>query len=111
GTAQCDPRVERDLYAATGELGEVAGWLLYDAGRHGLVRRVNHEALHLSRLAGDRSMELLTLQSMSMHAGHLGRPLDALRIAPMVLETNRLSPRLQALFRTREARADRKSVV
>lgn len=105
GTAQCDPRVERDLYAATGELGEVAGWLLYDAGRHGLVRRVNHEALHLSRLAGDRSMELLTLQNMSMHAGHLGRPVEALRIARMVLETNRLSPRLQALFRTREARA------
>ncbi|WP_298182739.1 helix-turn-helix transcriptional regulator [Saccharomonospora sp.] len=105
GTAQCDPRVERDLYATAGELGEVAGWLLYDAGQHGLVRRVNHEALNLSRLAGDRSMELLTLQNMSMHAGHLGRPMEALRIARMVLETDKLSPRLQALFRTREARA------
>lgn len=105
GASQCDPGVERDLYAAAGELGEVAGWLLYDAGKHDLARRVNHEALHLSRLAGDHSMELLTLQNMSMHAGYLGRPAEALRIARMVLDTNTLSPRLEALFRTREARA------
>lgn len=105
GASQCDPTIERDLYAAAGELGEVAGWLLYDAGKHDLVRRINHEALHLSRLAGDHSMELLILQNMSMHAGHLKRPIEALRIARMVLETNTLSPRLEALFRTREARA------
>ncbi|WP_007023462.1 hypothetical protein [Saccharomonospora iraqiensis] len=105
GANRCDPALERDLYAAAGELGEVAGWLLFDAGKHDLVRRINHEALHLSRLAGDHSMELLTLQNMSMHAGHLGRPSEALRIARMVLETNTLSPRLEALFRTREARA------
>lgn len=105
GAAHCDSGIERDLYAAAGELGEVTGWLLYDAGKHDLVRRVNHEALHLSRLAGDHSMELLILQNMSMHAGHLSRPVEALRIARMVLESNRLSPRLQALFRTREARA------
>lgn len=105
GASQCDPSIERDLYAAAGELGEVTGWLLYDAGKHDLVRRINHEALHLSRLAGDHSMELLILQNMSMHAGHLGRPVEALRIARMVLETNTLSPRLEALFRTREARA------
>lgn len=105
GTSQSDPAIERDLYAAAGELGEVAGWLLYDAGKHDLVRRINHEALHLSQLAGDHSMELLILQNMSMHAGYLGRPTEALRIARMVLESNTLSPRLEALFRTREARA------
>lgn len=105
GASRCDPAIERDLYAAAGELGEVAGWLLYDAGQHDLVRRINHEALHLSRLAGDHSMELLILQNMSMHAGHLGRPVEALRIARMALETNTLSSRLQALFRIREARA------
>ncbi|MGH4020572.1 MAG: hypothetical protein ACRDT0_15325 [Pseudonocardiaceae bacterium] len=50
-------------------------------------------------------MELLIFQNMSMQAGHLGRPVEALRIARMVLATNTLSPRLEALFRTREARA------
>ncbi|MGW0004663.1 helix-turn-helix domain-containing protein [Nocardia grenadensis] len=105
GSARCDRRIERDLYAAVGEIGEVTGWMLYDAGEHELVRRVNNEALHLTRLAGDRSIELLTLQNMSMHAGSLGRPVEALRIARMVLETSTLSPRLEALFRIREARA------
>jgi tetratricopeptide (TPR) repeat protein len=94
----------RDLHAVVGELGEVAGWMLYEAGRHDEMRSTNLEALHLSRLAGDRSIELLTLQNMSMHAGDLGQPGESLSIARMALEAP-LSPRLEALFRTREARA------
>ncbi len=105
GAVRCDPAIERDLYATAGELGEVAGWLLYDAGEHELVRQVNNEALQLTRLAGDRTMELLTLQNMSMHAGYLGRPVEALRIARMALDQHALSPRLEAMFRIREARA------
>ncbi|WP_310278454.1 helix-turn-helix domain-containing protein [Haloactinomyces albus] len=62
-----------------------------------------------TRVGGDHSsglaLQLLILQNMSMHAGHLGRPVEALRIARMMLETNKLSPRLETLFRTREARA------
>lgn len=105
GRAACNPSVERDLYAAAGELGELTGWLLYDAGQHDAVRRMNQEALSLSRLAGDHNMELLTLQNMSMHAGALGRSTEALRIAQAVLTQNELSPRVKALFLTREARA------
>jgi transcriptional regulator with XRE-family HTH domain len=105
GVAPCAPGIERDLHAAVGELGEVTAWLLYDAGKHDLVRATNLEALQLLRLAGDRSIELLTLQNMSLHAGDLGRPVESLNLARMVLETTRLSPRLEAMFRTREARA------
>jgi transcriptional regulator with XRE-family HTH domain len=106
GTSQRDPSIVRDLYAAAGELAEITGWFLYDAGQHDLAMRVDHESLHLSRLAGDRRTELLTLQNMSLLAGDLARPVEALRIAQMVLETSPdLSPRLQALFRIREARA------
>lgn len=105
GSAPVEPSVERDLLAAAGELAEVTGWLLYDAAKHDAVRRINQEALQLSQLAGDRSMQLLIMQNMSMHAGHLQRPREALQIARRVLETNKLSPRLEALFRTREARA------
>jgi tetratricopeptide (TPR) repeat protein len=94
----------RDVHAVVGELGEVTGWLLYEAGKHDLVRSTNLEALHLSRLAGDRAIELLTLQNMAMHAGDLGSPGESLGIVRMVLDA-RLSPRLEALFRTREARA------
>ncbi|WP_233159975.1 helix-turn-helix domain-containing protein [Pseudonocardia sp. MH-G8] len=105
GSAPRAPGVERELVAAAAELGELTGWLLYDAGEHALVRTANHEALHLSRLAGDTSMELLTLQNMSMHAVDRERPAESLGIARMVLDTARLSPRLEALFRIREARA------
>jgi hypothetical protein len=79
GPVSAAPASSADLYSAAAELGEVAGWLLYDACKHDLVRRINHEALNRSRLAGDRSMELLILQNMSMHAGHLERPVEVLR--------------------------------
>lgn len=106
GIGHFDPRYESDLYALTGELGEVAGWLLYDANQQGLMRAVNMEARHLLQLAGDRSMELLVLQNMSMQADHLGRSSEAMRIARMVLESGeKHSPRIQALFHIRTARA------
>lgn len=105
GSSKIAPRIERDLYAAAGELGEVTGWLLYDADEHDLMRSVNNEALNLSRMAGDHSIELLTLQNMSMQAVKIDRPAEALRIAQMVLETRKLSPRLESLFTVREARA------
>ncbi|MGH3866469.1 MAG: helix-turn-helix domain-containing protein [Pseudonocardiaceae bacterium] len=106
GTGTYESAIERDLQAIAGELAEVAGWLLYDADRQAEVRRMNHEALYFSRLAGDRSMELLTLQNASMHAGDLGRPHEALHLARSVLESrDRLSPRVKTLFLVRKARA------
>ncbi len=106
GTGAYEPAIELDLQATAGELAEVAGWLLYDADRQDDVRRMNQEALYFSRLAGDRRMELLTLQNASMHAGHLGRPSEALHLARSVLESrDRLSPRVKTLFLVRKARA------
>jgi transcriptional regulator with XRE-family HTH domain len=106
GTGAYEPTIERDLQATAGELAEVAGWLLYDADRQDDVRRMNQEALYFSRLAGDRRMELLTLQNASMHAGHLGRPREALHLARSVLESrDRLSPRVKTLFLVRKGRA------
>ncbi|MGH3799808.1 MAG: XRE family transcriptional regulator [Pseudonocardiaceae bacterium] len=106
GSGAYEPAIERDLQAAVGELAEIAGWLLYDANRQDDVRRMNQEALYFSRLAGDRTMELLTLQNASMHAGFLGRPHEALQLASSVLESrDRLSPRVKTLFLMRKARA------
>ncbi len=78
----------------------------YDAEAHDLTRRMNQESLYFARLAGDKTIELLTLQNSSMHAASQGRPREALQIARSVLEGNyRLSPRIKALFLTRKARA------
>jgi hypothetical protein len=106
GTGSYAPRLERDLHSAAGELAEVVGWLAYDAEEHDLARRMNQESLHFTRLAGDRAIELLTLQNASMHAASQGLPVEALQIARSVLEGGySLSPRLKALFLTRKARA------
>jgi len=106
GTGSYEPSIEKDLLAVTGELAEVVGWLSYDADRQGTVRRMNQESLYFTRLAGDKKMELLTLQNASMHAGFLNRPREALHIADSVLNGGyRLSPRLRTLFITRKARA------
>jgi hypothetical protein len=106
GTGTYDPKLERDLQSAAGELAEVVGWLAYDAEAHDLARRMNQESLYFARLAGDRVIELLTLQNSSMHAASRGRPREALQIARSVLEGDyRLSPRVKALFLTRKARA------
>ena len=106
GAGTYDPRLERDLHSAAGELAEVVGWLAYDAEAHDLARRMNQESLYFSRLAGDKVIELLTLQNSSMHAAAQGRPREALQIARSVLEGDyQLSPRLKALFLTRKARA------
>jgi hypothetical protein len=106
GAGTYDPRLERDLQSAAGELAEVAGWLAYDAAEHELCRRMNQESLYFTRLAGDKTMELLTLQNSSMHAGAQGHPREALQIARSVLEGDyQLTSRLKALFLTRQARA------
>jgi transcriptional regulator with XRE-family HTH domain len=106
GTGTYDPKLERDLQSAAAELAEVVGWLAYDAEAHDLARRMNQESLYFARLAGDKSIELLTLQNSSMHAASQGRPKEALQIARSVLDGDyRLSPRLKALFLTRKARA------
>ncbi len=105
GAGRYEAGIDLDLQAATGELAEVAAWMLYDADNQAAARQLNQEALLLSRLSGDRAMELLILQNMSMQAGCLGRPQEALQLVTVVLDTSRLSPRVQALFTIREARA------
>lgn len=106
GAGTYDPKLERDLHSAAGELTEVIGWLAYDAEQHDLARRMNQESLYFTRLAGDKTTELLTLQNASMHAASQGRPREALQIVRSVLEGRyRLSPRLRALFLTRKARS------
>jgi transcriptional regulator with XRE-family HTH domain len=104
GTGDYDPRYERDIRAAAAELAEVAGWALFDAEQHDAARRFNQEALLLANLAGDSTIELLILQNMAMQAGWLGRHREELAIARSVIERRSLSPRVEAIFRVREAK-------
>ncbi len=104
GDGDYDSTYERDIRSAASELAEVAGWVLFDAEQHHAARRFNQEALFLAKLSGDRSMELLILQNIAMHSGWLGRYREELAVARAVIEQDRLSPRVEAIFRVREAK-------
>ncbi|GAA2796359.1 helix-turn-helix transcriptional regulator [Saccharopolyspora taberi] len=97
--------VERDFEAVTGEMGELAGWLLYDTDRQDESRTLNLESLTLSRMAGDRAIELFTLSNWSMQSLYVGRPREALRIVDTAMDDGFLSPRVTTLLRIRRARA------
>ncbi|WDM17291.1 XRE family transcriptional regulator [Streptomyces lavenduligriseus] len=104
GEGDYEHRHERDIRAAAAELAEVAGWALFDAEKHSAARRFNQEALFLAKLSGDRAIELLILQNMAMQSGWLGRPREELAIARSVIEGESLPPRVEAIFRVREAK-------
>ncbi|MET8829012.1 helix-turn-helix transcriptional regulator [Streptomyces sp. NPDC004610] len=94
---------ERDIQSAAAELAEIAGWALFNAGEFGAARRFNQEALFLSNLCGDRSIELISLQNQAMLSGWVGRSREELAIARSVLDRGPLAPGVEAIFRAREA--------
>ncbi|MGC0415732.1 hypothetical protein [Embleya sp. AB8] len=94
----------RDGLAAVAEAQQIAGWLAYDADRHGLAHRMTAEAVETARQAGDRSAEHFALSQLAMQAIHLRRPDQALRICDTVLE-DELPPGVRTLFVMRRARA------
>ncbi|MEE1927083.1 DNA-binding protein [Streptomyces sp. TRM 70351] len=92
--------------AAFAELSQVAGWLLFDAGRHPLANRFCWQARALARACGERAVEQLVLATLSMQAAHLGRPDAALRLAEAaLLDAPRMPARVAAVFRVRQSRA------
>jgi tetratricopeptide (TPR) repeat protein len=97
------PGADRQGAAAAAELAGVTGWLLFDAERHAAARRASRAALDLARRSGDRPIELLTLQNMALADAWLGRHRRALARADAVLDTFRLPPRVEAVFRLRAA--------
>jgi transcriptional regulator with XRE-family HTH domain len=105
GEGHYDPAVERDLEAVTAEMGELAGWLLFDAERQEESRTTNAEALTLARIAGDASMEWFILSNQALASIHTGRNREALRISQGMTCGQDLPGRVRALFDVRAARA------
>ncbi|GAA4827169.1 hypothetical protein GCM10025787_01280 [Saccharopolyspora rosea] len=96
--------LEADFTATVAELGEVAGWLAFDAMQHERARALNLEALHLARLAGDSSMELFVLGNLALQAQETGQSREALRTVQL-MDRFKLSPRLRVMAALRRARA------
>ncbi|MFI5672059.1 hypothetical protein [Streptomyces sp. NPDC051704] len=89
------------------ELLQVAAWILFDAERHAISRRLSLRALALARTLpeGAASVELLVLSVLCLQEEHLGRPAESLRISSSVLAGRDLPARVAAVFHVREARA------
>ncbi len=102
--ADYDSRHGRDIRSAAAELAEVAGWALFDVEQHAAAWRANQAALALVQEAGDASMELLIRQNIAMCSEWTGHHPVALAVTRGVLAHGALSPRVEAIFRVREAK-------
>jgi tetratricopeptide (TPR) repeat protein len=105
--ARGDSAVRRSLFAAGGELTQLAAWMAYDAGRHGLAQRYFIQALGLADAAEDRLLAASILDAMSHQASFLGRYRAAANMARAArLGTSSVAvPILTAHFHVMEARA------
>jgi hypothetical protein len=71
----------RQLAAACGELSQLAGWVAYDSGEHGLAQRYLTQALAYARHAADHALGAEILAAQAHQASYLGRPDDAIDLA------------------------------
>lgn len=69
--------VELRLFAALAELAQLAGWMAFDAGKHGLAQRYLFTALRTAREAGYHPMAAHALGDLAFQAASRGYPADA----------------------------------
>ncbi|GAA3099221.1 hypothetical protein ACFQ0X_08185 [Streptomyces rectiviolaceus] len=98
-------RVERALYAATGDRAASAGWFAYDAGLQDDATSLYSEALQAGMLAGDGMLQARVWSNLAMQARLLDRDQEALRIGRAAVETRqaRQDPWLMSLLHCRQA--------
>ena len=73
--------VRRALFAAASESTQLAAWMAYDAGLHGLAQRYFIQALSLADAGEDRLLAASILDAMSHQASFLGRYQEAANMA------------------------------
>lgn len=76
-----------DVWRGYAQLAHLLAEMTADAGHHGLAQEYHGIALALARQARDRRMYAITLRAMSAHAGRLGQPAHAVRLARAAVES------------------------
>jgi tetratricopeptide (TPR) repeat protein len=71
----------RQLAAACGEVSQLAGWVAYDSGEHGLAQRYLTQALAYARHADDPALAAEVLAAQAHQALYLARPDEAIDLA------------------------------
>ncbi|WP_329382734.1 hypothetical protein OG625_20040 [Streptomyces sp. NBC_01351] len=77
----------REVLCCYAQLAHLLADMTADAGHHGLAQEYHVISLGLARQAGDRRMYAITLRAMSAHAGRLGQPAHAVRLALLAVDT------------------------
>ncbi|MFI1532063.1 transcriptional regulator [Streptomyces griseus] len=96
----------RALFSAVADLGSVAGWMTFDAGRHASAQRIFVTALHAAAQGGDKALGAHLLQCMARQMSHLGHYADALDLVELAQygARRRLSPASTSMLASLEAR-------
>jgi hypothetical protein len=102
--AQHTENIELRLFTALAELGQLAGWMAFDAGRHGLAQRYFFTALRCAREAGYRSITAHILADLAFQAATGARGRDAVALGEAARDASiRTTPAVRASVLTRLA--------
>ncbi len=85
-------RVECRLFAALAEIGQLAGWMALDAGRHGLAQRYLFTALRAAREADYRPMAAHVLADLAFQAATREYASDAIALGQAAARAATVSP-------------------
>lgn len=82
-----DTSTTRRLLIALADFGQLAGWMAFDANRHGLAQRYLFTALRAAHDAGYTAMAGHILADLSVQATTLGHPSDAIVLGEAAART------------------------
>jgi tetratricopeptide (TPR) repeat protein len=95
------PELQRRLFGLTAELAQIAGWMTYDSGMHGVAQRYFVLALRACREGGEPALAAKIIGDMADLSHTLGRhddELELLRTAIRGLGARRLGTNAAELF-------------
>ncbi|MGP3977571.1 helix-turn-helix domain-containing protein [Streptomyces sp. 8N114] len=103
--ARLGPTADKGRAAEVAELAQIAGWLLFDAGRKHEARHAFADSHALAVRAGDRPRQWFALDMLAMHAVGTAAPAQALALSQELLTRPGVPPRVALLAHVRQARA------
>jgi hypothetical protein len=83
---------ERRIFRALAEIGQLAGWMAFDAGQHGLAQRYFLTALRAAREAGDNAVTAHVLADLGFQAASSGRGEEAVKVGQIAAQIAAKSP-------------------
>lgn len=96
----------RALFSAVADLGSVAGWMSFDAGRHTSAQRLFVTALRAASEGDDKALGAHILQCMARQMSHLDHYDDALDLVALAKygARRRMSPAAVSMLASLESR-------